>query len=121
MSRRQRKDTVVCPSCGSANDAERERCTECDASLADAEQPPRRESAAEAEASGSGPRCPNCGARMERGTAALGQRMIDLVFSALAAQSLFFYPGEGRRREVLKPGVKRRALLCPICGGMWMR
>jgi len=116
---RKRRDTVVCPGCGSANDAERERCAECDASLADAEQPPRREEAA-AE-SGSGPRCPNCGARMERGTASLGQRMIDLVFSALSAQSLYFYPREGRRREVLKPGAKRRALLCPICGGMWMR
>lgn len=117
MTRKQRKETVACPACGTANDADRARCAACDAALDEAERP----SAPSAEAEGSGPRCPNCGARMERGTASLGQRMIDLVFSALSAQSLFFHPREGRRREVLRAGVRRRALLCPICGGMWMR
>ncbi|HYJ78616.1 MAG TPA: hypothetical protein VEW03_03365 [Longimicrobiaceae bacterium] len=118
MSRRKRTETISCPSCGSANAADRSRCAECDAALDEA-----RETAAAAgePPEASGPRCPNCGARMERGTATLGQRMIDLVFSALSAQSLYFHPREGRRREVLKAGVKRRALLCPICGGMWMR
>lgn len=114
----------ICPSCGAANAPDAERCESCGEGLA-VPAPPSLEPDAEREGEGRpqrrGPRCPNCGAHMERGTAELSHRMIDFIFTGLSSHSLFFHPVDGKRREVLKPGQRKRALMCPICGGFWMR
>lgn len=122
----------VCPNCGETNDAGAARCAACGVNLAarrgapfsaapqagfvadDDDDLPRSRRT-------SGPRCPNCGAHMERGAVEISPKMLDVIFSSLSAHSLWFHPVEGKRREVLKAGQKRRALLCSICGGFWMR
>jgi predicted RNA-binding Zn-ribbon protein involved in translation (DUF1610 family) len=132
------EDGPSCPDCGEANAAGAARCAACGASLAARPRPaPVTASAAPAPAletepheaddfddrksKRAGPRCPNCGAHMERGSVEISQKMLDVIFTTLSAHSLFFFPIDGKRREILKAGQRRRAMLCPICGGFWMR
>ncbi|HEX8692620.1 MAG TPA: zinc ribbon domain-containing protein [Longimicrobium sp.] len=113
----------ICPNCGTSNAPDAARCERCGEGLAVAAPPPAAEPVAEGEdrPRRRGPRCPNCGAHMERGTVELNQKMIDFIFTGLSSHSLFFHPVDGRRREVLKPGQQKRALMCPICAGVWIR
>lgn len=67
------------------------------------------------------PRCPNCGARMQPGVAEIGTRLLGRIFAGLGQYSLFFRPRSGKRRVILDSGQERRALRCPICGGLWIR
>ncbi len=132
------EDGPACPECGEANPAGAARCAACGAALAARARPapvtasaapaPARETEAHEaddfdarQSKRAGPRCPNCGAHMERGSAEISQKMLDVIFTTLSAHSLFFHPLDGKRREILKAGQRRRAMLCPICGGFWMR
>jgi len=130
------EDGPACPECGNASAAGAARCAACGASLAarahaapvTASASPARETEAheaddfdDRKSKRAGPRCPNCGAHMERGSAEISQKMLDVIFTTLSAHSLFFHPLDGKRREILKAGQRRRAMLCPICGGFWMR
>jgi predicted RNA-binding Zn-ribbon protein involved in translation (DUF1610 family) len=118
-----------CPECGVATEAGAARCASCGAGVEPATaaaSPPRGGDAGERDdfddrRSRERPRCPNCGTRMEIGAVQIRQKVLDVIFTGLSAHALFFYPKDGKRRQILKAGQRRRAMLCPICGGLWMR
>lgn len=60
--------------------------------------------------------CSKCGQTMEKGSVSVKGSLPSFLVVGLSYQSLWWYPAEGRREKLLKPGPLYDAFRCSNCG-----